>query len=295
MDFAPTAEDDAPAMRPLLPLLVLSFLSAQAVVPPVSASPISKPDVRSRSALVIDRADGSILYSQLADEVAPIASITKLMTALVVLDAKQPLDERLEVTPMDRIHGRGAASRIQVGARLTRGELMRLALMSSENRAAHVLGRSYPGGEAAAVLAMNRKARALGMTRSHFIDPAGLSSGNVSSAADLVRLVIAASASPVIRSYSTTERYSVTLGRNSVEFHNTNSLVRDPKWTIDVQKTGYLSDAGQCLVLQARITGRDTVIVLLNSFGKYTRVADARRIRQWLERQPVAVARAAAL
>ena len=276
-------------MRFLLPLLCLTFLSAQAAVPPGYAAIAGKPDVRSRSALVIDRTDGSILYSQLADEVVPVASITKLMTALVVLEARQPLDERLQVTPMDRIHGRGAASRIQVGASLTRGELLRLALMSSENRAAHVLGRNYPGGEAAAVLAMNHKARALGMTRSRFVDPAGLSSGNVASAADLVRLVIAASLSPVIRSYSTTDRYSVILGKHSIEFTNTNSLVRDPKWVIDVQKTGYLSDAGQCLVLQARITGRDTVIVLLNSFGKYTRVADARRIRQWLERRPATV------
>jgi D-alanyl-D-alanine endopeptidase (penicillin-binding protein 7) len=276
-------------MRPLLPLLILIFLSAQASVSPGFAATVGKPDVRSRSALVIDRTDGSILYSQLADEVVPVASITKLMTALVVLEARQPLDERLQVTPLDRIRGRGAASRIQVGATLTRGDLLRLALMSSENRAAHVLGRNYPGGEAAAVLAMNRKARALGMTRSHFVDPAGLSSGNVASAADLVKLVIAASLSPVIRSYSTTDRYSVVLGKHSVEFANTNSLVRDPKWTIDVQKTGYLSDAGQCLVLQARITGRDTVIVLLNSFGKYTRVADARRIRQWLEHRPPTV------
>ncbi|HXR52270.1 MAG TPA: D-alanyl-D-alanine endopeptidase [Steroidobacteraceae bacterium] len=282
-------------MRPLLPLLILISLGAQSAAPTAFAATAGKPDVRSRSALVIDRADGSILYSQMADEVAPIASITKLMTALVVLDARQPLEERLEVTQADRIHGRGAASRIQVGAILTRGELLRLALMSSENRAAHVLGRNYPGGEAAAVLAMNRKAKALGMTRSRFVDPAGLSSGNVASAGDLVRLVIAASASPVIRSYSTTGSYSVVLGRHSVEFHNTNSLVRDPKWVIDVQKTGYLSDAGQCLVLQARITGRNTVIVLLNSFGKYTRVADARRIRQWLEsRPPAAVAVAAA-
>jgi len=282
-------------MRPHLPRFILIFLGAQAAVLPALAVDMSKPDVRSRSALVVDRTDGSILYSQLADDVAPIASITKLMTALVVLDANQPLDETLEVTQADRIHGRGAASRIQVGAKLTRGELLRLALMSSENRAAHVLGRNYPGGEVAAVRAMNRKALALGMTRSHFVDPAGLSGENVASAADLAKLVVAASKSPVIRSYSTTERYSVTLGRSSVEFHNTNLLVRDPKWVIDVQKTGYISEAGQCLVLQARIIGRDTVIVLLNSFGKYTRVADARRIRQWLEhRPPTAVARVAA-
>ncbi len=245
------------------------------------------PDVRSRSVLVLDRADGRELYAREADDAVPIASITKLMTALVVLDAGQPLDEKLTVTREDRIHGRGAASRIPVGAVLSRADLMRLALMSSENRAAHVLGRNYPGGESAFVRAMNAKAAQLGMTRSRFIDPAGLSGGNVASARDVARLVAAASQYREVREYSTAERHAVTLGRRQVEFRNTDSLVRDSGWDVAVQKTGYITEAGKCLALQARILGRDVVIVLLNSWGKYTRVADARRIRKWMEARGV--------
>jgi serine-type D-Ala-D-Ala endopeptidase (penicillin-binding protein 7) len=245
------------------------------------------PDVRSRSVLVLDRADGKVLFSRGADQPVPIASITKLMTALVVLDARQPMDERLKVTSEDRIHGRGAASRIPVGAVLSRSDLMRLALMSSENRAAHVLGRNYPGGENAFIGAMNAKAVQLGMTRSRFVDAAGLSSSNVASAHDVGRLVMAASQYPQIREYSTAERHAVTLGRRQVEFRNTDSLVRDSGWDVAVQKTGYINEAGKCLALQARILGRDVVIVLLNSWGKYTRVADARRIRKWMESTPV--------
>jgi D-alanyl-D-alanine endopeptidase (penicillin-binding protein 7) len=162
---------------------------------------------------------------------------------------------------------------------------MHLALMSSENRAAHALGRSYPGGEPAFVRAMNAKASALGMTQSHFVDPSGLSSQNVSSAKDLAKLVIAASRSPSIREYSTSTGLEVKVGRQMLQFRNTNSLVRSPAWDITVQKTGFINEAGQCLVMQAQIDDRPVVIVLLNSFGKYTRVADAKRIRQWLEAQ----------
>ena len=244
------------------------------------------PDVRSRSVLVLDRADGKVLFARGADQAVPIASITKLMTALVVLDARQPMDEHLKVTTEDRIHGRGAASRIPVGAVLSRSDLMRLALMSSENRAAHVLGRNYPGGEDAFIRAMNAKAAQLGMSKSRFVDAAGLSSGNVASARDVGRLVVAASQHPQIREYSTAERHAVTLGRRQVEFRNTDSLVRDAGWEVAVQKTGYITEAGKCLALQARILGRDVVIVLLNSWGKYTRVADARRIRKWMESAP---------
>jgi len=214
----------------------------------------------------------------------------------VVLDAKLPLDERIKITDEDRIRGRGAVSRIPIGAELSRGDLLQLALMSSENRAAHLLGRSYPGGEPALVRAMNAKATALGMTHSHFVDAAGLSGENVSTARDLSRLVIAAGQNEVIRRYSTTDRHTVAVGRHSLEFLNTDSLVRDAAWEVAVQKTGYLTEAGKCLALQARILGRDVVIVLLNSFGKYTRVADARRIRQWMERRataaPISTARA---
>lgn len=255
--------------------------------------PAAAPDVRSRSVLVWDRADGRELFARDADQSVPIASITKLMTALVVLDARQPMDERLKVTNEDRIHGRGAASRLPVGAVLSRADLMRLALMSSENRAAHALGRNYPGGEAAFLRAMNAKAAQLGMTRTRFVDPAGLSSDNVASARDVGRLVMAASQYAQIREFSTAESHAVTLGRRQVEFRNTDSLVRDSGWDVAVQKTGYINEAGKCLALQARILGRDVVIVLLNSWGKYTRVADARRIRKWMESRapanPVAV------
>jgi serine-type D-Ala-D-Ala endopeptidase (penicillin-binding protein 7) len=250
------------------------------------------PEVRSRSVLVLDRADGKVLFAREADQAVPIASITKLMTALVVLDARQPLDEKLTVSAQDRIHGRGAASRIPVGAVLTRSDLLRLALMSSENRAAHVLGRSFPGGETAFVRAMNEKAAQLGMSRARFIDPAGLSGDNVASARDVSRLVMAASQHPQIREFSTAEKHAVTLGRHHVEFRNTDSLVRDSAWEVAVQKTGYLTEAGKCLALQARIRGRDVVIVLLNSWGKYTRVADARRIRKWMEGRTAVAVRA---
>jgi serine-type D-Ala-D-Ala endopeptidase (penicillin-binding protein 7) len=262
-----------PARTFLTLLLVFSSLACMA----------GAPDVRSRSVLVLDRTDGKELFARGADQPVPIASITKLMTALVVLDAHQPMDERLKVTNQDRIHGRGAASRIPVGAVLTRSDLLRLALMSSENRAAHVLGRSYPGGEAAFIRAMNARAAQLGMKRTRFVDASGLSSDNVASARDVGRLVMAASQHPQIREYSTAERHSVTLGRRQVEFRNTDSLVRDSGWEVTVQKTGYITEAGKCLALQARILGRDVVIVLLNSWGKYTRVADARRIRKWME------------
>src|SRR6185369_670093 len=268
----------------LIPILCLLLLF------PVHRAHADQPDVRSRSALVLDRADGSVLYAREADVPVPIASITKLMTALVVLDAGLPLDEPIKVTAEDRFKGRGSVSRIPIGAVLSRGDLMRLALMSSENRAAHLLGRSYPGGETALVRAMNTKATQLGMTRSHFVAAAGLSGDNVSSAHDVARLVMAAGQNETIRRYSTTDRHSVAVGRHELEFMNTDSLVRDSGWEVAVQKTGYLNEAGKCLALQARILGRDVVIVLLNSFGKYTRVADARRIRKWMEHRAAGTA-----
>ena len=241
------------------------------------------PDLRSSSALVVDERTSAVLYSKHADVAAPIASITKLMTALVVADAKLPLDERIQVTNEDRSLHKGAFSRLVIGTTLTRGDLIHLALMASENRAAHALGRSYPGGVEAFVVAMNAKAKALGMTSAHFVDPVGLSSDNVASPEDLVKLVNAAAHDPTIREYSTDSNYSVPVGRRKVEFRNTNSLVRNPSWDIVVQKTGYISEAGKCLVMKAVIDDRNVVIVLLNSYGRYTRVADARRIRKWME------------
>lgn len=252
---------------------------------------LGKPNVRSNSVLVIDESNSSVLYSKQADVAAPIASITKLMTALVVLDAKLPLDEKLEITSDDRDSERGSASRLSIGTKLSRSDLLHLALMSSENRAAHALGRNYPGGLPAFVLAMNAKAKALGMSNAHFVDPTGLSSDNVASPTDLSRLVIAASHNQAIRRYSTDKKYEVPVGRRVLEFRNTNNLVANPTWNIIVQKTGYISEAGKCLVMQAVIEGRNVVIVLLDSFGKYTRVADAKRIRQWMEGNHVRLAR----
>ena len=242
-----------------------------------------EPDLRSSSALVLDTTHQSVLYSRKADMAAPIASITKLLTVLVVADAGLPLDEPIQLTTEDRIIGKGASSRLVLGTTLTRGDLIHLALMSSENRAAHALGRNYPGGLPAFVQAMNAKARRLGMTSAHFVDPAGLSCDNVASAEDLSKLVIAASENPVIREYSTDPGYAVRVGRRMLEFRNTNALVNNPTWNIIVQKTGYITEAGRCLVMQAVIQGRSVVIVLLNSVGKNTRVADAVRIRRWME------------
>jgi serine-type D-Ala-D-Ala endopeptidase (penicillin-binding protein 7) len=242
-----------------------------------------EPGLRSASALVLDTSHASVLYARKADVSAPIASITKLMTALVVADAGLPLNEPIELTTEDRIIGKGASSRLVLGTTLTRGDLIHLALMSSENRAAHALGRNYPGGLPAFVLAMNAKAKSLGMTNSRFVDPAGLSSENVASAEDLSKLVMAASENPTIREYSTDPGYAVPVGRHMLEFRNTNALVSNPAWNIIVQKTGYITEAGRCLVMQAIIQGRTVVIVLLNSVGKNTRVADAIRVRRWME------------
>src|SRR5580704_10140298 len=239
--------------------------------------------LKSSSVLIMDATDSSVLYSRHSDVAMPIASITKLMTSLVVLDADQPLDEPIQITDADRDLPKGGFSRLTVGTILTRGDLMHLALMSSENRAAHALGNNYPGGLPAMVVAMNAKASELGMSNSHFVDPTGLSSQNVASPEDLSKLVIAASRNPTIREYSTDRRYAVKVHRHLVEFHNTDNLVANPTWNIIVQKTGYIAEAGKCLVLAAVIEGRSVVIVLLDSLGKYTRVADAKRIKTWME------------
>jgi D-alanyl-D-alanine endopeptidase (penicillin-binding protein 7) len=213
----------------------------------------------------------------------PVASISKLLTALTVADAGQPMDEVVEITDDDRAIGKGAFSRLTVGTRLTRGDLFHLALMASENRAAHALARNYPGGMGAFMQAMNAKAKELGMSSSRFVEPTGLSSENVASPQDLSKLVVAASKNAIIREYSTDPGYEVRIGRRMVGFHNTDSLVSNPAWEIVVQKTGYIEEAGRCLVMQTVIEGRTVVIVLLNSFGKQTRVADAARIRRWME------------
>jgi serine-type D-Ala-D-Ala endopeptidase (penicillin-binding protein 7) len=241
------------------------------------------PEIRSSSILVIDESDSSILLSRNADVAAPIASITKLMTSLVVLEANLPLDEVITITKADRSIDKGAPSRLSVGSELTRGELMHLALMSSENHAAYALGRTYPGGIDAILDAMNAKAKALGMKRTHFTDTTGLSSGNIASAEDLTKLVIAASENPLIEKYSTDPDETLMVGRSPVEYRNTNGLVRKPEWDIRVQKTGYTQAAGRCLVMKTVIDDRPIVMILMNSFGKYTRTADAIRVRRWME------------
>ena len=240
------------------------------------------PALRSHSVYVLDASNESVVLSRQSDVPMPIASITKLMTALVVLEAGQPLDEDVEITAEDR-DPRGGESRLAVGTRLTRGDLMHLALMSSENRAAHALGRTYPGGMAACVHAMNLKARQLEMLNTRFVEPTGLSSENVASSEDLAKLVMAAAKVPTIQHYSTDPSYAVLVHRHAVEFRNTDSLVANPTWTIIVQKTGYIAEAGRCLVMNAIVEGRSVVIVLLDSAGKLSRIADANRIRRWLE------------
>jgi D-alanyl-D-alanine endopeptidase (penicillin-binding protein 7) len=266
----------------LLPA-VTGTLLALASVTAAARGGTAVPQLKSSSVLVVDQTDSSVLYARHSDVAAPIASITKLMTALVVLDAKQPLNQPLEITQAETDLPRGGTSRLSVGTVLTRGDLMHLALMSSENRAAHALGVNYPGGLPALVAAMNVKAAALGMSHSHFVDPTGLSSDNVASAEDLSKLVIAASHNARIREYSTDQRYTVRVRNHLVEFHNTDNLVANPAWNIIVQKTGYITEAGKCLVMEAVIEGRSVVIVLLDSVGKLTRVADAKRVKSWME------------
>ncbi len=242
--------------------------------------------LRSNIAYVQDLETSTVLFSKNESIVAPIASISKLMTALVVVDANQPLDEVLEITSDDIDRVRHAPSRLNVGTRLTRADMLHLALMSSENRAANALGRHYPGGLPAFARAMNAKARALGMYDTHFVEPTGLSSQNVSSPRDLVRMIRAAAQRPLIHRYSTDTEYQVRVGNGRVEqFRNTNALVRNDDWDIKVSKTGFINEAGECLVMLTRVNGRDLAIVLLNSQGKYSRIGDAVRLRTLLQKE----------
>lgn len=237
----------------------------------------------SSSALVIDQNTGNTLLQKQPDTVVPIASISKLMTAMVVLDAKLDMQEIIGIGDEEIDGLKGTRSRLPVGTTMTRETAMLLALMSSENRAAHALGRHYPGGLAAFAAAMNRKARSLGMLNSRFEEPTGLSSNNVSTAHDLARMVAAAARYPEIRGFSTTAEAKIELNGRITEFHNTNALVRGDTWEIGVSKTGYISEAGRCLVMQARVADKPVVIVLLDSVGKMTRVGDANRIKRWME------------
>jgi D-alanyl-D-alanine endopeptidase (penicillin-binding protein 7) len=240
-------------------------------------------DLASNVALVVDQESATVLFAKNSTAVLPIASLTKLMTALVVMEAGQDLDELLTVTTDDIDRIKGTGSRLHIGARLSRDEMLHIALMSSENRAASALGRHYPGGLSAFVAAMNRKAAELGMTDSHFVEPTGLSSENVSSARDLVKLVMAAYDYPLVREYSTGNEAAVLPGRRTLKYRNSNRLVGNPDWEIGLQKTGYISEAGRCLVMQTVIDGRPVVMVFLDSKGKLSRLGDASRIRKWLE------------
>jgi D-alanyl-D-alanine endopeptidase (penicillin-binding protein 7) len=269
----------------------VSYAPAVAAVPPVMTAgdlaglnltrdPLA---LASNVAFVIDQSNSQVLFEKNANVALPIASLTKLMTALVVVEANQSMDEVIEVTQDDIDREKHTGSRLHIGARMTRANMLHIALMSSENRAASALGRNYPGGLPAFVAAMNAKAKSLGMTDTRYVDSTGLSSQNVASARDLSKLVVAAYQHPVIREYSTDPKYAVDTGHHSLQYINSNRLVSNPDWNIGLQKTGYISEAGRCLVMQARIEGRPVVMVFLDSKGKQSRLADASRIRKWLE------------
>ena len=239
--------------------------------------------LRSSSALVLDADSGETIFAKNSQAIMPIASITKLMTAMVVLDRELDLDARVVISADDADFLKHTGSRLRPGAMLSRNELLLLALMASENRAAAALARTYPGGSDAFVVAMNTKARAIGMADSHFADSTGLTSANVASAPDLARLVKAAHAYPVIRQYSTRNQAQVSVFGKALQYRNTNSLVHGQTWDIGLQKTGFINEAGRCLVMRVHLASKDLVVVLLDSWGKNSRIGDAQRIKKWLE------------
>ena len=244
-------------------------------------------DLKSSVALVIDQDTSEVLFKKNETAVLPIASLTKLMTGVIISGARLPMDELITVTQDDVDTEKHSSSRLQVGTTLTRGELMHLALMSSENRAAHALGRTYPGGLPTFVNLMNAKATMLGMRDTRYVEPTGLSSRNQSSAQDLATLVNAAYGDPILREFTTSPGYQIAVGSRTLQYKNTNSLLKNPEWDIGLQKTGYITEAGQCLVMQAKIAGRKLIMVFLDSAGKLSRVGDAERVRRWVEAQPV--------
>jgi len=242
--------------------------------------------LKSSVALVVDQETNEVLFSKNDQAVLPIASLTKLMTGLLVSEARLPMNEIITISQDDVDTEKGSSSRLQVGTQLSRGELLHLALMSSENRAAHALGRSYPGGLPIFVGLMNAKARLIGMNDTNYAEPTGLSSKNQSSARDLAKLVKFAYGDPVLRELSTSPGHQVAVGKRTLQYNNTNRLVKNPAWDIGLQKTGYISEAGQCLVMQTKIAGRKLIMVFLDSTGKLSRVADAERVRRWVESKP---------
>lgn len=242
--------------------------------------------LKSSVALVVDQDTNEVLYRKNDQAVLPIASITKLMTGVLISEAKLPMDELITISQADVDTEKGSSSRLSVGTQLTRGELLHLALMSSENRAAHALGRTYPGGLSTFVSLMNAKARGLGMHDTRYVEPTGLSSQNQSSARDLAVLVNFAYGDPLLRELSTSPNYQVEVGRRTLQYNTTNRLVKSSDWDIGLQKTGYISEAGQCLVMQAKVAGRKLIMVFLDSAGKLSRIADAQRVRRWVESGP---------
>jgi D-alanyl-D-alanine endopeptidase (penicillin-binding protein 7) len=269
----------------------IAVTGADQTIDPAFAARAKHLNLKSASVLVVSQDDGHALYAKNTQAVVPIASITKLMTAMVTLDAQLGLDERVTISNADIDEIKGTRSRLKVGTALARGVLLHLALMSSENRAAAALSRAYPGGTAAFVAAMNQKAIELGMWRTRFVDSTGLSSDNVSTAEDLVKMVKAAYHYQLVRDFTTNAAHAVRLVNGRVlQYRNSNGLVKNPSWHIGLSKTGYISEAGRCLVMQAEIASRPVVIVLLDSWGKKTRMGDANRIKKWIEsnsaRQP---------
>ncbi|KAA9000607.1 D-alanyl-D-alanine endopeptidase [Affinibrenneria salicis] len=279
------------AFRLSLCAVVLSLTSALLALPAAasenatSARAAAQPEIASGSAMIVDLRNQKILYSSNPDVVVPIASITKLMTAMVVLDARQPLDERLSVDIRQTREMQGVFSRVRLNSAVSRYDMLLLALMSSENRAAASLAHHYPGGYTAFIAAMNAKARALGMTHTHYVEPTGLSTENVSTARDLSKLLIASKQYPLLSQLSTTQEKTVSFSHPdySLPFRNTNHLVFRPDWNIQLTKTGFTNQAGHCLVMRTVINQRPVALVVLDAFGKYTHFADASRLRSWLE------------
>jgi serine-type D-Ala-D-Ala endopeptidase (penicillin-binding protein 7) len=248
-------------------------------------------DLKSSVALVVDQDTNEVLFSKNESAVLPIASITKLMTGVVVSEAHLPLDEIIAITQADVDTEKGSRSRLGVGTELSRGELLHLALMSSENRAAHALGRTFPGGLEKFVGLMNMKAKLMGMQDTRYVEPTGLSSQNQSSARDLATLVNYAYGNAQLRELSTSTGYQVAVGNRTLQYNNTNRLVKSPAWDIGLQKTGYITEAGQCLVMQAKVAGRKLIMVFLDSAGKLSRIGDAERVRKWVEANQAPVLR----
>lgn len=242
-------------------------------------------DLNSSVALVVDQLTGEVLFSKNDSAVLPIASLTKLMTGLVLADAHLDMEEMITITQDDVDTYKNSSSRLRVGTTASRGELMHLALMSSENRAAHALGRTYPGGLTHFIRLMNAKAHDLGMNDTRYVDPTGLMSQNQSSARDLATLVNAAYERPILRDLSTSPSHAFEAGNRTLQYNNTNRLIRNPEWNIGLQKTGYISEAGRCLVMQANVAGRPLIMVFLDASGRSSRVADAERVRHWVEAQ----------